>query len=291
MKKCLVIINPSSGKADFHKFLNILTEKLNQQYFPVEIAYTKGKGDATQFAKDTTADIIVSVGGDGTVREVVNGMMQNENMATLGIVPAGTVNDLARSLDIPLDPNEAINILGQNSIQKIDVGSVNTSYFISLIALGGIPQAIHDVTSQAKNKWGRGAYFMNGVRYAFKQQSFPYKIQLDNQEFEGETSLLVISLRNSVAGMEKFFKDSKPNDGKLHIMFFPIFKLIKAGFFVAQILAGKIHQNPQINIFSFSEAKIEVPENSSINIDGEKEQGGSLVIKIFPKVLPVIVKK
>ena len=263
---------------------------LNQKYEDIKIVYTEKKGDASDFGRTTDADTVVVVGGDGSIREVVNGLMQNKHLPNLGIIPARTVNDLARALSIPLDPFEAITVIQKDAIKYIDVGKVNESYFISLVAIGGIPQAIHNVRAESKKKWGIGAYFFNGAKYAMKQKPFAYEMVWDNQKITGESSLIVLSLLNSVAGMRRFFQHSKPNDGVFHVMVFPRFKFVRAGYFVAKILAGKIHKDKAITIESSNAILLTLAETHNINIDGEKEEGKDLRLQVIPKVLPVYCK-
>lgn len=279
MPKCIVIINPSSGKVRFKEYLPELTNMLNQKYEDSKIVYTEKKGDASDFGRTTDADTVVVVGGDGTIREVVNGLMQNKHLPNLGIIPAGTVNDLARALSIPLDPFEAITVIQKDAIKYIDVGKVNESYFISLVAIGVIPQAIHNVRAESKTKWGIGAYFFNGAKYAMKQKPFAYEMVWDNQKITGESSLIVLSLLNSVAGMRRFFQHSKPNDGVFHVMVFPRFKFVRAGYFVAKILAGKIHKDKAITIESSNAILLTLAETHNINIDGEKRRERTFVCR------------
>ena len=287
MLKCLVIINPSSGKIRYKEYLPELTKVLTHKFNEIEFVYTEKKGDGIHYGRTINADTVIVVGGDGTIREVVNGLMQQKYIPKLGIIPAGTVNDLARALNIPLDPFKAIAVLKNDTVKYIDVGKLNETYFISLVAIGGIPQAIHDVQSESKTKWGRAAYFFNGAKYAMKQQPFTYEMKSDNHSMSGESSLVVLSLLNSVAGMGRFFQDARPDDGRFRIMVFPTFKFLKAGYYVARILAGKIQENKEVAIYSTKEVSLILSKPYSLNVDGEKEQGRELHIQVIPKILPV----
>ena len=291
MLKCFVIINPSSGKIRYKEYLPELTNVLKQKFSEIELVYTEKKGDGIHYGLTTDADTVIVVGGDGTIREVVNGLMQQERVPKLGVIPAGTVNDLARALNIPLDPFKAIAVLKKDTVKYIDVGTLNETYFISLVAIGGIPQAIHDVQSESKTRWGRAAYFFNGAKYAMKQQPFTYEMKSDNHSMRGESSLVVLSLLNSVAGMGRFFQDARPDDGRFRIMVFPTFKFLKAGYYVARILAGKIQENKEVAIYSTKEVSLILSKPYSLNVDGEKEQGRELHIQVIPKILPVYCSK
>lgn len=104
MSKAMIIINPSSGKEKAGKILPKAEKALGEIYDEVSVCKTEGEGDATDFAKEACAerfDAVISMGGDGTVNEIVNGLGEQQHRPIFGIIPLGTINDFARSLGIP----------------------------------------------------------------------------------------------------------------------------------------------------------------------------------------------
>lgn len=293
MESCLLIINPSSGKANGAELLPKILSALSTRYLDIEVRYTKKKGDAECFTKQAIHDShqsIYCVGGDGTIKEVVNGIVKNKSDIHLGIIPNGTVNDVARSLKIPLPAEKAIENIPNTSIKKIDVGQVNDDYFVSLIAIGGIPEAIQNVSVSAKTRWGALSYLVNGARYAFRQKPFRVRVTINNKCKVIETSLIVLSLHNSVASMKNFFYTAKADDGFLHMMIFPKFRLIGAAVFVWKIIIGSISNDKAISIEKTKHVEIETESASlPINVDGDKENHFPLQIRILPAVLSVFV--
>lgn len=162
-KSAMVIINPSSGKEKAAEYEDRIKEVLQANYDEIEIQHTEGKGDATRFAQDAGRrgfDLVVSLGGDGTVNETINGLAAQEDPPTLGIIPMGTVNDFARAMGIPLVPEEAIDFLGSAEARRVDIGKVNDHYFSNIVAVGNIAEAIHNVESEEKSRLGPFAYLI-----------------------------------------------------------------------------------------------------------------------------------
>ena len=154
MKKCMVIINPSSGKEKASEYEKKIIGQLHN--YEVIVKETEGEKDATRFAKmacDEQYDAVILVGGDGTLNEGINGIAEQPHRPVVGVVPLGTVNDFARALDISLDPDEAIALLGGKTT-KADIGKVNDHYFTNVIAIGLLAEAVGDVSVEQKTSLG-----------------------------------------------------------------------------------------------------------------------------------------
>ncbi len=117
------------------------------------------------------------MGGDGTINEVINGMVPVRSDSCFGFIPFGTVNDLARALHIPRSPQGAIRMLEQAKRTTIDVGKINDRYFINIVAAGLIPEAVSEVTIKEKTLFGSLAYFMKGFQALPKQHSYHFHIR------------------------------------------------------------------------------------------------------------------
>lgn len=123
MKQAMIIMNPSSGKAEAREYIQAAEEVLHGAGYQVAVNETAGEGDATAFCVQACSegcDLVVAIGGDGTLHETMNGLADQQHRPVLGIVPMGTVNDFARALQIPLNPEEAI----RNLASPAHVGSI-----------------------------------------------------------------------------------------------------------------------------------------------------------------------
>lgn len=182
VKRCLVIVNPTSGRERAPKYIPLLSSVLSKRYDDVSIKLTQKAGDAKDFARraaEKNKDIIC-MGGDGTINEVINGMVPVRSDSCFGFIPFGTVNDLARALHIPRSPQGAIRMLEQAKRTTIDVGKINDRYFINIVAAGLIPEAVSEVTIKEKTLFGSLAYFMKGFQALPKQHSYHFHIREEN---------------------------------------------------------------------------------------------------------------
>lgn len=290
MSKVMLIINPSSGKELGKKHAEFAEGTLAQRFTEVDVRFTEKERDATEFAKQAAVghyDAVVAMGGDGTVNEVITGIAEQEHRPTLGIVPLGTVNDLARALNIPTDPQEAISVLEDAPSRPLDIGKYDDHYFMNVTAVGLIAEAVEEVSVEQKTSLGSVAYFIEGLK-AFKDHS-PYPIQLTAKEksFDGETPLLIISLTNSVGGFESFAKEARVDDGLLHV-----FIVKQLGFFDAlqalpKLLTGKISDADQVEYFTTKEVHIDSKERLPINADGDTAGHLPVTVQVLSQHLTV----
>lgn len=224
LKKVLIIANPVAGKAQGESYAEMLKNELTiTHHSQCDIKITQETLDGMNWAKESVNedyDTVMCLGGDGTVSEVIKGLMQidKEKRPYFSFIPLGTVNDLARAIGISLNPDRAVRELSTVSITPLDVGRVNDDYFCNVIALGIIPEEVMNTESSDKNKLGVFAYIKDGIQAFFSNKG--YKIQLtssDGLSEQFETNLIVISLTNSVGGIEFMFSQATYNDGLLHL--------------------------------------------------------------------------
>lgn len=173
--KCTVIVNPTSGHERAPRYIPLLHSVLSQRFEDIIIRLTSGPKDATRFAADAAREgrDVICMGGDGTINEVINGMVPVNNPdSTFGFIPFGTVNDLARALHIPRSPQGAIHMLGNAVKTHIDVGKVNDRYFINVVGAGSISEAVGKVSIKEKTLFGSLAYYMKGMQVMASQKSY-----------------------------------------------------------------------------------------------------------------------
>ncbi|WP_240620209.1 diacylglycerol/lipid kinase family protein, partial [Peribacillus acanthi] len=219
MKKAMIIVNPSSGKEEAVTYKKEIEWILHKQCYEVVISMTEKEMDATKYCQDACNkefDLVVSMGGDGTLNETINGLVGQNHLPTLAIIPMGTVNDFARALKIPLDAKRAIELLKNGEKRRVDVGSLNNRYFVNIVAIGAIAEATYEVSPKQKTKLGALAYVIESVKTLVTKEKYPLHIEHDHGKWEGEAFLFLAALTNSTGGFEKLSPHAKVDDGVLH---------------------------------------------------------------------------
>lgn len=294
MKKALVIVNPSSGKEKATEFKDQIVEVLNKQYEEVEVRETEGAGDAKRFADSATkegVELIVAVGGDGTVNETVNGIASHEKRPKLAIIPMGTVNDLARVLQIPLDPEEAIKVLSTEHLRAIDLGKASDRYFTNSFSLGKISESVHEVSAEEKSKLGTLAYLWAGAKKLLENEKIHVKVITDEREFEGEISAVFMSLTGQLGGMGKVLSEAELSDGKIHILLIHELDLLETTKMLPELLSNTITESENVTYITTDKVTLEGLNGQTYvsDVDGEKGPALPLTIEILKAHLDVLV--
>ncbi|MGT2910125.1 diacylglycerol/lipid kinase family protein [Streptococcus cameli] len=296
MKKVLLVVNPSSGGEKAPAYEELAIDKLASYFDEVLVKHTEKAGDATRFAKEAAQQNYHSIfvmGGDGTVNEGISGIAEMDYRPKFGFFPLGTVNDLARSLGLPLDPEEAIINLDLEVVRPLDIGKVNNRYFMNIIAIGTIPESINNVNPEEKTKWGKAAYFLSGVRELLTTDFHDYHLSLDGQLSDIKTSTILIGLTNSIGGFETILPNAKVDDGLLHLVYVKdqsLFDTVKA---VPDLVAGVSQSTENLVYQTFIKGSIELIDkqvNLAINVDGDEGDTLPISVEILPSHLEVYAR-
>ncbi len=294
MTRCLVIINPVSGGGRATRYAMSLQWQLSEMFDILEVKFTKGKGDATVFAEQATKekyDAVFCMGGDGTVNEVVNGIAKGGGTTTFGFVPVGTVNDLARALSIPLQPQVAIRRLAKAKIKTVDIGRCNDHYFCNNIAAGIIPTAVEEVTIREKALLGPLAYFRRGGQALLQTHDFTFSIKLETKTIHMRSPLLLALMTNCVSSFEKFLPVAAVDDGLMRIVIFREYFFMDILKIIPLILNGKIYNSKYVTIITTKRAHISLLDEEEIttNMDGNKGPALPVDLEVLPSFLKVYV--
>ena len=212
-QKLLFIFNPYAGKGQIKNHLVDIVDLMVKAGFEVTIYTTQAQADATRKVVEDGAryDRIVCSGGDGTLDEVMTGLMQEKMNIPIGYIPAGSTNDFANSLGIPKEMIKAAErAVGENRF-PCDIGDFNSDTFVYVAAFGLFTEVSYKTSQQLKNIFGHVAYIMEGVKQLRDIPSFRMQVEYDGKVFQDEFIYGMVTNSVSVGG----FKGMTGNDVKL----------------------------------------------------------------------------
>lgn len=292
MKQAMIIINPSAGKEEAINYIGNVKDILRDQGYLVTVKETEKERDATLFcitACKERYELIVSIGGDGTLHETINGLVDQEHRPTLGIVPLGTVNDFARALHIPLHPTKAIQNLSSSRLQAVDLGRLNDQLFVNVVAAGSLAESLSTVSSDDKSRLGAFAYIKEGVKELMNQPAQPLCIRYDDKTWEGDSPLFLAALTNSVGGFEKLAPDAAVDDGLLHCFIIQDLNLFNTLTASLSLLLGNFKNHKDVVYFTAKNVRISSKNSVRTNVDGEEGPLLPIHLTSMPRHIQVIV--
>lgn len=272
MKKLLWIVNPHAGRGAMSgKIIGCVTA-FQQAGFDVTLYVTQGAQDATRVARERAGefDRIICAGGDGTLNEVVTGLMSVEAPPPLGYIPAGTTNDFAQSLDIPKVPAEAAVIAAGDRLQALDIGRFNDRYFNYIAAFGVFTEVSYATPQQSKNIFGRAAYILEGVKALTNIKA--YHIRVESDEVTAEDNFIYGMVTNSVSvgGFKAITPDGVALDDGLHevLLVYPVENPMELQWLVNDLLTHNM-ESTRFVYFRTAHITFEAADEIPWTLDGE----------------------
>lgn len=292
--KARVICNPASGGGGYDP------DEIRAGFegFDVEWIETKESGDASEAAKEWADGLLIVAGGDGTINEVINGLGQAgfpENV-TLGILPAGTGNDLAATLAIPEDPDDAEEVLRGNRVRRLDAArvvstGVGEKFFIN-VATGGLGAEVSEsADSETKKKWGKLAYLISSLEAAREYDPPEVHLFLDGEERVMNAINLVVGNCRFAGGGWPAAPRANPEDGLLDLVVVEDVGVADALGIAPNILANSDYLDKEGVFFARAkEIRVESePGTIEFTVDGEVIGDEPAEFTILPKAIKVIV--
>ena len=281
MGKTLLIVTPCSGRAKMKTELLNVVNILSADGSLVTVYPTKARGDATEFAatvKENEYEKIVVCGGDGTLNEVITGLMRSGARYTLGYIPSGTLNEWSSGLHIARNIKQAAEDINSGKKIKLDIGKFSDRYFSYTASFGAFTDASYSAPQDIKNVLGQAAYFFEGIRSLGNIKPVHLKIETEERTEEGDFLFGAVSNSMSVGGIVKFSESSvKLNDGKFEILLIrnPD-NLLKLQPVIDGILKKDLDR-PGIEFFTAEKITVTGGEGLSWTLDGEYAKGEETV--------------
>lgn len=291
----LLIYNPMAGGRIFPSKLDFVLEMFQETKRELRIHRSVSPEDIEELFLKRSFDHCESIlvaGGDGTVNMVINAMIHNEVNVPLGIIPAGTANDFATHLKMPVNISEAIENISNGVAEPIDVGIVNGRYFINVCSGGLLSNISQSIDIEVKNALGRMAYYLKGVQQLPNFRPIPFRITTEENIYEEELFLFLVLNGSKAGGFTNIGTTASVVDGLLDFVGIRACNISDMPILFAKILMGD-HLNDR-NILYFQAQKIYVEclkLEDSLNesdIDGESGPVFPLDIQIVPKAISII---
>ena len=269
MKKALIIINKTAGMGKKAQLEEALIRNLKSQDYEPVIKYTEPTGfEHIVLEHASNIDLIVVAGGDGTISELVSILGKHNINLPVAVIPAGTVNDFARANNIPLNPITAAKELDTTNTKTIDTIKINDTYAGYMVAFGNFMASFAKVNSSVKNKVGRGAYLIRGIRTLIKLNPYRIHIKIDKLEIKVDSVFTLVSKISSVGSLEKLLPEAKPDDGLLHILNIEPINVKDIVQLIYMAFTGNITKHPKVMYLTAEQAEVRTKNLKEMNIDG-----------------------
>ena len=223
-KKLLMIVNPRAGKTKPAGPLFGAAAALSEKGYLLSVRPTKGQGNARAIAAVEGAkfDVVVAVGGDGTLNEVAAGLMTLSSPPPLGYFPQGSTNDFAASLKISGDPEEAVQAVLRAQPRQLDVGMWNERSFVYVASFGAFTRSSYSAPQSVKNALGHLAYILEGVKDLDTLRPYRIRLTADGEVLDGEYLFGAVCNSTSIGGLMKLDSERVVlDDGKFEMLLIP----------------------------------------------------------------------
>lgn len=277
--KYFFIVNPKSGKVNKNELENNIREACIKREIPYEIMYTKKAGDAKGLASKIKDEecVIFSVGGDGNLNEVLNGIVSSERKI-LGNIPAGSGNDFDKTLKQQ-----------QSGMINIDLGRINNRYFVNVACLGLDADVANNLVRVRNKKWiPVGQRYNASLVYTYFKYKFKkLKITMGQTQVENECTILAIGNGQYYGGGFRIAPHALLDDGMFDIYF--VEKMSKSQIIplFLRLLREKHESAPKVKRYTEKKIVVDAEELCTFNVDGETMCSNHFEIEIFPNKLKV----
>lgn len=268
MKRALLIVNPISGTRDKHNLARMARQVLTDAGWELDIEATKGKGDAFAMARAAAGeglDMVIAAGGDGTVNEVAHALCHTDT--ALGIVPCGSGNGLARTLNIPQDFRKALEIAAGGRVVTADHGMVNSLPFFCTFGVG-FDAVVTERFAGAKRR-GRLSYIRSALLEYIKYASKPYAIAVNGAVLTEEAFQIAVCNTSQYGNNAYIAPRASVSDGLLDVTVVHTGNPFNQALAGVSLFTGHLDRNTLIDTFRISSAVITRLEPGPAQLDGE----------------------
>ena len=290
-RRLMAIHNPTSGGGERRRDLPLILEGLEGQGFAVELRPTTAPGSATQLAASAAGegfDVVCVLGGDGTVNEALNGLAGGD--IPLAIVPVGTVNVLAMELGIPLDPPDAVRVVGKGTESWIDLGLAGERYFGLMAGIGMDAAVVASLNPTLKKALKEAAFAVHGVATYLTHEEPLFRLTTDERQVEGYFA--VFGNAANYAGSFGITPLADMRDGLLDVCVLTDKSFLSTAWYWTAALLNAHIDHPKVQYFRTRAARVEAADPAQevlVQTDGEVSGALPIDCRVAPRALRVLV--
>ncbi len=287
--KLLAIINPISGIGGKGKMPALIKSKLDAERFDLEVVFTERPGHATLLAQDAAADgcdIVLAVGGDGTINEVGRALCGTDT--ALAILPCGSGNGLARHLHIPMNAEKALETLNNGVIDLVDYGTVNNHPFFCTCGVGFDAQVSYKFANEDTR--GLVTYIKTTISEYFRYRAQHYRITIDGSTIEEKAFVIACCNAAQYGNNALVAPRASMQDGKIDLTVIHSFNLGEAALLSARLFTSNIDRDRHVSIYRGRDIIIERDDEDVMHIDGDPVMMPEVLhITCHPSAMRVVV--
>lgn len=271
-QKLLLIVNPRAGKNKPRGPLFDAAAAFCRAGYLLQIRTTSFSGEAAQIAaaEGEHYDLVVAVGGDGTLNEVISGLMKLAHPPLLGYLAQGSTNDFASSLRIPGDPVQAAEAMLRGGQRQLDIGRWNQRHFVYVASFGAFTKSSYTASQSAKNALGHFAYILEGMKDVGSLRPYRVKLTADGETLDGEYLFGAVCNSTSIGGLMKLDPERVVlDDGKFELLLIPSPKSPQALQNLVLALLDQQYDREGLVFRHVSSIHLETAEELPWSLDGE----------------------
>lgn len=284
-RRILIIHNPTAGKRRT-ALLDGVVAALRARGLPPEIVVTEGPGHATDLAQAADADLVVAAGGDGTINEVVHGLMTRGGARpAFATLPLGTINVLALELELPRDAAGLAGVLAEGPLIPVTVGRAKGRHFLLTAGAGADAAAVKFLSPGLKKLLGQTAYYIALVRALIAEGNTVFDVEIDGATHR--VSSVIITNAARYAGDKVVAPDARLTARDLHVLIglrHGRWNLMRYG---AAYMRGVLPSLPDVRIVPVQRVRIAAPAGKAVQLDGDNRLTTPIDIEVVDDALMV----
>jgi YegS/Rv2252/BmrU family lipid kinase len=288
-----IVLNPVAGLVNAHTLKRLIEHRFHNQGWSTRVHITEAEENTTGVVSEELkkgVDLVVAVGGDGTIAAVAAGMVHSH--VPLGIIPTGTWNAIARNLQIPFNPIRAVNLMtGKHNLKKLDLMSVGNSIHAMNLGVGFSATMVKNTARGEKRKLGNLAYFSNVIKQVFGLQLRRYTIEADGVRYRGRATEVFVA-NYGVVGLNAIenLLEIKPDDGKVDILVLRARTILDLPSLFWEVFIKRQKKSPKYRrIEAVQSITIRTTPPLTVQADGELIGETPVKITVLPRAVRVIV--